>query len=396
MVYDISEYHCTTNNININEIEIEFKIIKPEHFVFTCNKKDALFSCITYLTESNYAFITTDINYDFYKYKKYNKKTNEYERMVSFSYPKKMKHIQFKSSNMYGFNNIDLSSNNTGYVLFVNAYKSNENNKNSYEITNNLTISITQDMSIYSLNRTKFLSSEFYENLFILQDNNIFDFLKMIENEELQNNIIINDSYSRITESTTIVKNSHYFFKDIESISTSIFENRFVQRFVFNNIYSKLICNWIIESCEMFAEKNGWNDDDDKTLKLNCINTNNLPHVFDFFIRTIPMLFKYVIDSYNVPLNVNINIKKSYIIKYNENDIDKIDMHNDDSLFTLNIALNDKNEYEGGGTYFNDGTTVKLNMGEMLVHCGKAEHSALPVVKGTRYVLIILVNIDEK
>lgn len=390
LVYDIVKYH---SNDDINNLNITYKIITPENLNFT-HKSDVLYSTITYLTKSSYAFVLTDISYESYKYKKYNNKEYEYTRNLEFMFPKKMKHIKYDSSKMHGFYNVELTD-NKGYILIVDVYKKDINierviyNKNNYIIN--------KDDNKYIISRSGILSSKLYEDLFILKNNNALKLISMIENENLKNNVKIVDQYSEYDKSKSIIKNDSYFMKDISTLNQYNTDNRFIQRHIYKTVYNELLCKWIINSCELYAKTKGWNDDDiNEEFKINCININNLPAVFDFFINTFALLFNNIKESYNIPENININIDKCYICKYDEKQINKIDFHNDKSLITCNIALNNKNEYKGGGTYFSDGTTVMLNTGDMLVHSGKIDHTGLPVVKGTRYILVIFMNIVQK
>ena len=58
--------------------------------------------------------------------------------------------------------------------------------------------------------------------------------------------------------------------------------------------------------------------------------------------------------------------------------------------------LSDINDYEGGGTYFDDGLTYYLNRGDVLVHSGYINHGSRDITKGERYVLVVFFNIVEQ
>jgi len=65
-----------------------------------------------------------------------------------------------------------------------------------------------------------------------------------------------------------------------------------------------------------------------------------------------------------------------------------LEFHRDGFGITFNILLNSINEFTGGGTEFEDGTICKLNMGDMLIHCGLILHSGKKIEFGIRYILI--------
>ena len=68
--------------------------------------------------------------------------------------------------------------------------------------------------------------------------------------------------------------------------------------------------------------------------------------------------------------------------------------HIDGSILSFQILLND--EFEGGGTYFNDGIIYKPNTGDLCIHTGKVYHSGVPITSGTRYLLICFFSFNKK
>jgi predicted 2-oxoglutarate/Fe(II)-dependent dioxygenase YbiX len=84
-----------------------------------------------------------------------------------------------------------------------------------------------------------------------------------------------------------------------------------------------------------------------------------------------------------------------FIVKYHQDFQSELEIHKDDSFVTFNILLSDKNDFEGGGTFFYDGIISNINQGDMIVHSGKIKHSGLAITKGTRYVLVAFISVDE-
>ena len=62
----------------------------------------------------------------------------------------------------------------------------------------------------------------------------------------------------------------------------------------------------------------------------------------------------------------------------------------DDGLgLSLNLLLSDPSEFEGGGTYFEDGgMTVTPQRGELVTHHGGLRHASVPTTGGLRYILV--------
>jgi predicted 2-oxoglutarate/Fe(II)-dependent dioxygenase YbiX len=69
-------------------------------------------------------------------------------------------------------------------------------------------------------------------------------------------------------------------------------------------------------------------------------------------------------------------------------------MHHDGSFLSFNVLLSDTSDFEGGGTYFDDGLTSHLEQGDILIHSSRIKHSGLSITKGTRYLLVGFLNLD--
>ena len=81
-------------------------------------------------------------------------------------------------------------------------------------------------------------------------------------------------------------------------------------------------------------------------------------------------------------------------MKYDSDKESFLSMHTDSNFLSFQILLND--DFEGGGTYFSDGITMKPEKGDLIIHSGQQIHGALPITKGKRYLLIGFFNITEE
>ena len=80
-------------------------------------------------------------------------------------------------------------------------------------------------------------------------------------------------------------------------------------------------------------------------------------------------------------------------MKYSYDAQNQLDMHCDGSFISFGILLSDTNDFEGGGTHFDDDLRINLDQGDILIHSGLIKHSGLRITRGTRYVLVGFVNI---
>ena len=89
----------------------------------------------------------------------------------------------------------------------------------------------------------------------------------------------------------------------------------------------------------------------------------------------------------------DISYEEAFLIRYTPDTQDHLASHYDASPLSFVCALNDKDEYKGGGTKFDElDETVKLEKGECLAFSGQQEHSGLPVTDGERWILAGFVN----
>ena len=65
-------------------------------------------------------------------------------------------------------------------------------------------------------------------------------------------------------------------------------------------------------------------------------------------------------------------------------------MHRDYATLTLNLALSDAEDFEGGGTRFEgrDGVVRPARAGACVAHAGRTRHAGAATTSGTRYVLV--------
>jgi hypothetical protein len=88
-----------------------------------------------------------------------------------------------------------------------------------------------------------------------------------------------------------------------------------------------------------------------------------------------------------------------FVVRYDGEGQQALDMHTDDCHISFNILLND--DFEGGGTRYynlNDNSYQDANAkpGQVLINNAMVLHEGLPTTKGTRYILVGFMNVDVK
>lgn len=70
--------------------------------------------------------------------------------------------------------------------------------------------------------------------------------------------------------------------------------------------------------------------------------------------------------------------------------------HQDESTFSITVALNDRAEYEEGGLWIaSTGDVLNGDAGTTLLFCGDIVHGGYPVAKGTRWIWTIFLYLDR-
>lgn len=435
LVYDIVNFHVNRLNIQ-DDYYIEYWIKNKNKYInqlhIDCDeelRKQNIFeypilSCVTYLNDSEYPFILTDINLDDYKYKNFNN-----SKKINIVFPKTYSHVAFNPINYHGA--IDIFSNQTNQanqanndnnnrgLLAINIWKKkptklvciehnldNKYNKDDYSI-----ISFEENLNIDNYNLSeKVLNFNFYETL-LYNTNNIQnvipqfikDYLINKLNESINTIILYNPEKIKeldlIEEKTSIksIENAKKQIYEIEKIDTSsIVYNRFLQRFIYEKMYQPNICNWIINESENYALNNGgWMTQRHNKYPTTDIPVDKIPSIFGFIMSTFEHIFNKINKSYCISSNTKYDITDLFIVKYEKDKQNKLELHKDGSFLTFNLLLSSSKDFEGGGTFFSDGIISYLEQGDMLVHSGKVKHAGLPITNGTRYLLVAFIDVDN-
>jgi len=418
-VYDISMYHFDRLNIeyNSNMYYIEFwckNNVELNNFHFDCDEYEKnidnnfiypLLSNIIYLNDSTYPTVITDVDLEKYKYKEF-----QYQKNITEVLTKKNKHITFDGSKRHGVANIFEEDNINGsrYIIAINLWNRKPLNVEYYQkqqIQSSQLYDKKQVVNIKPCNEDenvisvkKLLNYDFFENLFYENKNACSIFADLLKTGFYENNAYI----FRIEETPEEknIKNDEKIIidcKNIKTIDNISSNNRFLQRFILNNIYSQDTCEWIINESELYARENGgWTTNRHNNYPTTDIPVENIKPIFKYVLNTIPSIMTKIYKCYCIPENFSINIVDFFVVKYEKDAQNKLETHTDGSFITFSIMLSSSKNYEGGGTEFNDGIKIFLEQGDILVHSGYVKHSGLEVTNGVRYILVgfTSINID--
>jgi hypothetical protein len=426
-VYDIAMFHFA--RLKIHDIEnhaIEFwcKSKFQTHALHvdcdeSLKRKGSyvypLLSCVTYLNDvSSCPTIITNVDMDCYKYKEFESQTE-----LLLSLPMRNKQITFDGRFFHGSTTLfDSQDIQERYIIAINFWKTKPNEVKFYNVNNET-----------NCNNKVILKRE--DPLITLrEDNNAICSVNVCSdtiNYSLFNDILYNKKTDACYRFNEFIKtnrvNGHHTFKfildhsikedkkhaelknkygvimdDIREISNdkiSLKYNRFLQRFSFPKIYSPDMCRYIINECEQYAKHNGgWTTTRHHKYPTTDLPVDKIPSIFGIILETLKTITSKISISYGLHDDMVLDIKDLFVVKYSHDAQNQLEMHTDGSFISFNILLNESSEFEGGGTYFDDGLISRLEQGDILIHSSRIKHSGLPITAGCRYLLVGFVNID--
>lgn len=427
-VYDIALFHFQRLNVDINKHCIEFwcktkfdthnlhldcdEFLKKQ----SCQYVHPLLSCVTYLNDNSCPTIITNVDLESYKYKEFEKQTS-----IFLSTPKRNKQITFDGSFYHGSTTLtDNSDLDDRFIIAINLWNKKPTNVDYYfpdtnneRITfnkNEPIVNICEDKNIHTINvSNKIINYNLFENILYNHDvKSCHQFNELIKSFECENtNTNTNITSFKFVLDKTIekkeldiqLKNKYGdIMDDINEIMNDEIKlkyNRFLQRFQYTKIYTPDICHFIINECEKYATNNGgWTTKRHHKYPTTDLPVEKIPSIFGLILETLKTITQKIKSSYGLKDNMMIDIIDIFVVKYKDDAQNQLEMHHDGSFLSFNILLSDTNDFEGGGTYFDDGLTSHLEQGDILIHSSRIKHAGLPIVKGTRYLLVGFININ--
>jgi len=333
---------------------------------------------------------------------------NTVQRMDSafvLSFPKKFRCIAFDGRNYHGAISYDKHQKEKRIVVAYNVWvKESCPNTNESILSTNNTNPIKKDDFALIDNNNYFENIVFsplnYAEIFEKDTTNeLHQYIDYVIHQHERNKVDLNTAgiyifasplsrYSLVDEMGTIC----FEIKNLNNDAKAVDDVILWKKYTYKDIIPHEICDKIIKSCEEIAGNETW-PLMHSAYKSSSISLDSLD-IFNQFMSDVfeKNIIPAIEESYKY--NFSWNIRDIFINKYDcAHNANGLSPHKDGSHITLNIALNDKSEYENGGTKFiDDNEVISLDKGEMLIHCGKELHTGVQITKGTRYVMVIFMD----
>lgn len=396
IIYNIN---YNTNHINYNETQIKNDLIYYiNHNEKIKHKSKRIFY---FKNDIDKPLLLINISKNDIMFKNYD------EKNISLYFPKKNDILLLNDNYLiyYDYCKQDISNN----IIIIE--KEDINNIDNYKdiCYNNITLNLIQSHN-YDTNNRNINTYEFFNN--VINNNELSaynnDINKLIKNIKKQYkkphfiNIIyektnVNHYENEYNINHELVKDKLRLEQDIVNLHNDNYSkriNRFYQRKVVKKFIPNQLCKMLIDESEKYANTiGGWHKirhQNNYTTDLEVKDIDSIKDIVNYLSNSV---YDIAFQHYQIPKNIyNIDVNDIFMVKYEykEGCQNCLEPHIDGSMLSFQILLND--DFEGGGTHFNDGIIYKPNTGDLCIHTGKVYHSGVPITQGTRYLLVCFFN----
>lgn len=169
-------------------------------------------------------------------------------------------------------------------------------------------------------------------------------------------------------------------------------------------------CKWLIRQVEAQCEANGgWSTQRHVQAPTTDIPISQVPAVREWFDHQLEhTLFPMLVARYPhaIRCKEELRVMDAFAVRYDATAQASLPTHQDENAFSFTIALNDKGEYEGGGTCFEElrpvgdttatfkPTSLNADAGGVVAFPGKLRHGGSTVTRGRRYIIPLFIYLD--
>ena len=170
--------------------------------------------------------------------------------------------------------------------------------------------------------------------------------------------------------------------------------NPLKQKFCIERFLNKKECEIIIKKSEELGE---WTTKRHKNYPTTDIPIKSIPGLDKIKTKIVNNISALIKNKYYLDNQSTIEAYDLFVVKYDMNGQRGLDIHRDSSEFSFVLLLSNPDNFEGGGTYYEEDKLL-INpdkQGSLSVHFGKVKHSGKNITKGTRYILIGFLKVES-
>ena len=157
-------------------------------------------------------------------------------------------------------------------------------------------------------------------------------------------------------------------------------------------------CEEAVRAAEDWARRNGgWTTQRHHAVPTTDVPLIDLPSVLPWFNDALREGLLPALSSRYPEAAAEIALMRvldCFLVRYRAGAQARLPTHSDQSLLSFTISLNDPDEYEGGGTWFEAlGRSIDAPAaGHVVMFPGKVEHGGNAISAGTRYIIVLFIG----
>lgn len=167
--------------------------------------------------------------------------------------------------------------------------------------------------------------------------------------------------------------------------------------YVGENVLDAEECRQMVNLTEQYQKERGsWTTSRHYAVPTTDVPVYQIPELLAWFnVQLEQRIFPAMEAHFDT--EGRLRVFDAFLVKYDADAGQKrLPLHNDQSEFSLTIAMNPMACYEGGGTYFNDvDETTKTDVGGIISFKGELLHAGQMITKGQRYVIVCFIYEED-
>lgn len=174
--------------------------------------------------------------------------------------------------------------------------------------------------------------------------------------------------------------------------TTTYLDNRI---FVAAALLDSADCARMVACAEQHAARVGWSTSRHYAVPTTDISVSEIPPLLDWFNDQLAtIIFPFVASCFATCSPDDLRVVDAFFVKYSSEAQRHLPLHTDQSDFSLTVAMNDRSNYRGGGTYFPSLSRHPLSVdaGGLVAFDGTLLHAGFPLLQGTRYIITVFLS----
>lgn len=183
-----------------------------------------------------------------------------------------------------------------------------------------------------------------------------------------------------------------YYMKDLDT-KIKYYDRSAYKNHIESKIMSHNLCDKIVEE----TKKHKWT----KKRHLNYPTTDIPVKIMNISVNVNNFvkdnIFPYIEKHYGIDKQL-IKINDLFVVKYNVSEQNFLERHTDGSVYSFNILLNERVDFDGGGTGIYAPWNYEechISKGDLVIHPGFLYHKGITITRGVRYILVGFLGIRK-